>query len=73
VANFTAGLIRSKKQGGGAALTSRPAVPANGRLAIPRFAPRRQRYAQRRVIAFTLLAPVRDMLFFFAKAIHGPV
>jgi hypothetical protein len=39
---------------------------------LPQLAARRHRYTQRRVVAFTLFAPVRDMLFFFAKAIHGP-
>src|SRR5713101_1632585 len=40
--------------------------------AVPGLGLRRQRHAQRRVIAFTLLAPVCDMLLFLAKAIHGP-
>jgi hypothetical protein len=38
----------------------------------PRFAARRHRYAQRRVIALALLAPIRGMLFFLAQAIHDP-
>jgi len=39
---------------------------------IPQLGPRGEREAQRGVIAFALLAPVRDVLFFIAKAIHDP-
>src|SRR5258708_38987995 len=40
--------------------------------AIPDLTPRGEQDARRGVIAFALLAPVGDVLFFFAKAIDDP-
>src|SRR5450631_725170 len=40
--------------------------------AIPRFASRRQGYPQRRVVAFTLLALIGSVPFFFAKSVYDP-
>src|SRR5882757_9528094 len=60
------GEIQSRVEGAGGA--PRAIVDS----VIPGVARRGQRCAQRGVVAYTLLAPVRDMLFFFAEAIDDP-
>src|SRR4030081_1507224 len=49
-----------------------PSWRVQGGSRIDLAVPRRQGHTQRRVIAFTLLAPVRGVLLFLAKAVYGP-
>jgi hypothetical protein len=44
-----------------------------GESGTPGLAPHGERYAQRRIVALVLLAPIRGMPLLLAKALHRPV